>query len=254
MMRAVRAEWRKHKGKKLLLYTIAFLGVQFCWLFAVTRNYLSKDFVGRIGSIPLYNGYSVIVLNGLLMPLFIAVIVSRLCDVEHKGDTFKMLLPVQKAGQIYWTKLLFAIGILLFLVLVQAVYLTFFPGWMGCSASLPAQAVWAQSLGTLIAAFCVAALQLWISMALRNQVPALILGLAGSFLGMMSQLFPRAVSQWILWYYFSRLTIVQPEMIDVRTVLYHMQPLPVADCLVIAGIGVVLTAAGFNWFQRKERA
>ena len=46
-------------------------------------------------------------INTLLMTMGIAVIASRLCDIELKGETLRMLVPVASAKSVYSCKFIY---------------------------------------------------------------------------------------------------------------------------------------------------
>ena len=40
--------------------------------------------------------FTISFMNGLFMPIISAIIVSRICDMEHKGATWKMLVATNR--------------------------------------------------------------------------------------------------------------------------------------------------------------
>ncbi|MDE6220299.1 MAG: ABC transporter permease, partial [Lachnospiraceae bacterium] len=59
--------------------------------------------------------FNVPLLNAILIPTAIAVFASRIIDMEHKGNTWKMLETLQRKFDIYLTKVLYGlIAILIF--------------------------------------------------------------------------------------------------------------------------------------------
>lgn len=46
-------------------------------------------------------------LNSLFLPILAAICVSRICDMEHRGDTWKLLLTFSvQRGQLYFEQIL----------------------------------------------------------------------------------------------------------------------------------------------------
>lgn len=251
MKSKIKAEWMKLKRKKLFLFAVAFFLFQVLWITATTLRMLDRhpEEVDTLLSSCIYN---IVILNALCMPLFVSVIVSRICDMEHKGDTFKTLLVLQQPGSLFFIKFFYTVLIVLLIALLQGIFLSVFPAALGCEQTL-SKSLWLQQfLGTVLISSCVGALQLGVSMRYPNQVPALVLGIFGSFLGMTSQLFPGYISRWILWYYFSVLSIITPENVDGRTIAYHLHGLPALTCVIVAGLGILFLVLGLVRFSKKE--
>lgn len=101
-MKALFVEYRKQRRLSVWLIPLAFLAVLFLWGMAGQRNFSDYD---------LAQGYSYLlyqfpVLNCILMPTMLAVISSRICDMEVKGQTWKLLFTLQNKGSFYDWKFL----------------------------------------------------------------------------------------------------------------------------------------------------
>ncbi|MDE7273357.1 MAG: ABC transporter permease [Lachnospiraceae bacterium] len=138
--------------------------------------------------------FNVPLLNAILIPTAIAVFASRIIDMEHKGNTWKMLETLQRKFDIYLTKVLYGlIAILIFSLSELIAFLA-----MGTVVGFKGTPdLWAYGLffvQTFVISFNLYLLQMIISMVFSNQAVALCTGLCGSMAG----LFLMYVPQWPL--------------------------------------------------------
>lgn len=71
--------------------------------------------------------FSISSMNGLFMPIMSAVVVSRICDMEHKGSTWKMLAATNVGrGRLYATKYICTNSLILYGIGVQALFIIVF--------------------------------------------------------------------------------------------------------------------------------
>ena len=54
-------------------------------------------------------------MNAIMLPLMLSVIASRICDMEVKGDTMKILFTLQKRTRFFDCKYLTCLNIFLYL-------------------------------------------------------------------------------------------------------------------------------------------
>ena len=138
--------------------------------------------------------FNVPLLNAILIPTAIAVFASRIIDMEHRGNTWKMLETLQSKFSIYLTKVLYGlIAVLIFSLLELIVFLVM--GYMIGFKGEPD--LWAYGLffvQTFVISLNLYLLQMVISMIFSNQAVALCTGLCGSMAG----LFLMYVPQWPL--------------------------------------------------------
>ena len=136
--------------------------------------------------------YNVPLLNAILIPTAVAVFASRIIDMEHKGNTWKMLETLQNKFDIYMAKVLYgfiAILIFSFLELITFLIMGYAVGFMGTPD------LWAYGLffvQTFVISFNLYLLQMIVSLIFSNQAVALCMGLCGSMAG----LFLMYVPQW----------------------------------------------------------
>ena len=197
-MKALSVEYRKQHHLYVWLIPLIFLAVLFLWGTAGQRNLSDYD---------LAQGYSYLlyqfpILNCILMPTMLAVIASRICDMEVKGQTWKLLFTLQNKGGFYDRKFLTEFLYLLLFCLGQLVILLFYGMIYGYTEPLPLVLFFRHLAATLVAGSAVLTLQHILSLLSTNQIIPLLIGLVGSFLGLFSEFFPTALARLVLWNYF----------------------------------------------------
>lgn len=164
-----------------------FLGVQLSWAFISASVSLSRnpDSAGWEGIL-----LTVASMNGLFLPIIAAVVVSRICDMEHKGNTWWVLMTASlKRTKIYAAKYISASILLMFAVLLQIAAIVSFGVLNGFEQPVRSLLVTFFFM-TMLTNMVVIALQQWVSLLIKNQAFALCLGMIGGFVGMTADLFP----------------------------------------------------------------
>ena len=83
-------EWRKARRRRLWMPVAALVAMQGLWLaWAVRGMDAAEAAQGYLGCL-----YQLPMMNAIVMPVAAAVLVSRLCDMEHRGDAFKQLFKI----------------------------------------------------------------------------------------------------------------------------------------------------------------
>ena len=112
---ALRLELKKLRHKRLWLIALCMVAMQLLWL--------GQGWFGHRGG-GTTPGYPALLLqapalNAVFLPLLSTVIAATVCDVEAGGDMLKSLLTLQRAGSLFWTKLLVSMGMLAIVVTLQ---------------------------------------------------------------------------------------------------------------------------------------
>lgn len=193
------AEQKKSRRRRIWLVPLAFLGFQAVWMLWQLNTSAADD---------LQTGYTMVLynlpmINAIILPIMVAVIASRLCDMEIKGDTLKLLYTMQKRTVFYDCKYLSGLKYILLFALGQAAMIVSYGRLFHFGEPLvPSELLAAGSV-----VFAVSAALLCIQQALSlfsdNQILPLVVGLAGSFLGLFSMFFPPSVSRFVLWGYYA---------------------------------------------------
>lgn len=135
--------------------------------------------------------YDAPLLNAIMIPTAIAVFASRMIDMEHKGNTWKILETMQRKLDIYLSKILYGlIGTLIFSVLelILLLILGYAAGFHGTPD------LWAYLLffiQTFVITFNLFLLQMMISLVFHNQAVALCTGICGSMAGLFLMYMPQ---------------------------------------------------------------
>ncbi len=181
-------ELKKTKRRGIWLVLAVLFLVITAW---AGRNMNNERFLEQGWLMALFN---VPLLNAILIPTAIAVFASRIIDLEHKGNTWKMLGTLQSKFDIYITKVLYGMtAILIFslLELIAFLVMGYVVGFKGTPD------LWAYGLffvQTFVISFNLYLLQMIVSLIFSNQAVALCTGLCGSMAG----LFLMYVPQWPL--------------------------------------------------------
>ena len=125
-------EWKKARRRRLWLPVAALVAMQGLWLaWAVRGMDMQEAAQGYLGCL-----YQLPMMNAIVMPVAAAVLVSRLCDMEHRGDTFKQLFTMQPARGLFDAKLALGGAWLLAAVAGQLAAIRLVGAWKGFSDAL----------------------------------------------------------------------------------------------------------------------
>lgn len=252
-VRLLGAERRKQRFRNLWTVPLGFLGILALWLTIPLRNFSGQDLARGYK----YIFYQLSLLNSIFMPVMLAVIASRLCDMEIKGNTLKLLYTLEKPGHFYDVKFLAEIKYLLYFSFGQILVILALGKMFHFTETLQPLPF----IEHLTAVACIGAvlldLQHLLSLMSDNQILPLCVGLAGSFLGLFSMFFPRAVNLLILWGYFGIFSVSGINWADVKdgtdpfSYLEYLD-FPVPGFLLFLAAGAVLYLIEKEIFKRKE--
>jgi len=234
-MKEVILEFYKLRHKHLLLMITGFLGVEILWAFMAIAMSISRN-PGAGGWEPLLLMLSS--MNGLFIPILTAVCVSRICDMEHKGNTWKLLSSLSvKRSRLYFAKFVCAAGFLCYIFLLQTGAIWLFGSVNRFPQPVPFVLLFRSFMGSFLTSLVVAALQQWISLAVKNQAFALCLGMAGGFLGLAADLFPEGIRRIFIWSYFTGLSPVVQTYTG-ETMIFHIRK--AVEILPLMGVAAVM--------------
>ena len=250
-MKAISLELYKLRHKHLFLMVTLFLIVEIAWAFMATRMSISRN-PDNAGWEPLVAMLAS--MNGLLLPILTAICVSRICDMEHKGNTWKLLLTVSvRRSTLYAAKYISASSIMLVACLLQVLAVTAFGIVNGFEQPVPLFMLIRFLIGTVLTNMIIIALQQWLSMAVKNQAFPLSLGMIGGFIGMAAELLPLGVRKIFVWSYYTGLSPITQSYTSekMQFIVRDMHSLfPIMALLMAAGIGIYL--AGSVHVSRQE--
>lgn len=245
----LKAEAMKQKGKRNILVPVSFLALLFFWTLFLLKGIKQEEL--PFGYFSLLYQYPV--MNAILVPLMVSVVASRICDMEVKGDTMKILFTLEKRGHFFDCKFLMGMKYLVLFFVGQTALIPLSGKLFGFTQEIP----WKHLLLFFISGFSVATalllLQEILSLFSHNQILPLIVGLAGSFLGLFSLFFPANIIHLVLWGYFAVFSTTGLNWNKTtRISTYYEIPFPVSTFLLF----LVFCTAAFllcrTLIQKKE--
>lgn len=251
MISAVRLEFFKSKRRGLLLTVLAIFGFEISWMLMAFRNPTVEEI--QQGWMDLL--YQMPTLNTIFFPIAAAIIASRLADLEHKGETWKLLETIQKASTIFIAKFLCGAWYILLSILLE-IGSMLICGKLLAYAGEPALEKYALFLlFQLVTTLEIFALQLILSSLIRNQMIPLCIGCGGCFIGLFLLFVPLKVAQYLLpWGHSSLLYTVYLAYWnpDSRTMLLAYNPINWVAFVVTICELLVLLRTGCKLFDQKE--
>ena len=242
-------EWKKARRRRLWLPVAALVAMQGLWLaWAVRGMDMQEAAQGYLGCL-----YQLPMMNAIVMPVAAAVLVSRLCDMEHRGDTFKQLFTMQPACALFDAKLVLGGAWLLAAVAGQLAAIRLVGAWKGFSDALTMGDVLCYLGGQFLVSLFLALLLQALSLRYKNQFIPLAAGLILGFLGLMSMFFPPAVMRLSPAAYYGLLSNVRMVWDrDTRVVTYFRQPFSWSDLGLLPAAMAVLYLWGRRDFVNRE--
>lgn len=249
-MHLLKMEFYKLRHKKMGMMISCLALFQLLYMTWAIGRMIPKSF-GQEWKVCLYTAFQI---NIFIMPIFIAMIASRLSDVEHKGSTLKYLRTIVTERKLFNTKILCgAIYLVTFIALQMGMMLVIGMG-KGFTEELPVSQLIYYVVITFFVDFTLLILQMNLSLLMTNQMIALIVAVAGTFLGLYSMFFSEAIARWILWGYYAVLAPVRMNWDSVTgTTDFYWTQMPMESFVILLMILAVLYIVGKKLFIRKEQ-
>ena len=244
------AEQRKLRTRYVWLVPAGFLGVLFLWTLTVILNFREDDWETGYQ----YLLYSMSMMNAIFLPVMLSVVASRLCDMEIKGNTLKLLFTMERPGRFYDIKYLFELRYLLIFSAGETLGLILMGKAAGVTEAVRPLIFLEHFVSVTAVGAVILSIQHLLSLMSENQLLPLIVGIAGGFLGLFSMFFPEIVNRLILWGYFSIFAVagVDWQRSTDEVVYLYYRPLPAAEFAAFLVAGAVIYLAGKQIFLRKE--
>lgn len=242
-------ERMKSRHRHVWVFPLAVLAFVTVWAFFGLRDISPGEQAQGYSSL----FFQIPLLNTIVLPLTIAVISSRLCDMEIKGNTLKLLCTLQQRQVIFNCKLLHSLGYLLILCFGEGCIILLCGALFDFTEELSLTGLFITLGVVFLVGTCVMIIQQVLSLLFDNQLIPLVAGLAGSFLGLFSMYFPQAVSRFVLWGYFGAFAVTRMDWNpETRIVTYYDVPLPVGTLLGFFVFTLFVYFVGKFLFERKE--
>lgn len=197
MLRSLRAELqkahRRHDGPVCLLVPLAVL--------------LWSVYSAPGGTKSAEDGYHALlytlpIMNAVLVPVGMAMLASRLWDVEVKGNFPKLLYTLQSRRSLFVAKALLGTGEVCLIVAVELTGILLLGQRNGYRDFPPAEQLFYLAACTVTVALMLFFSELLLTILLANPLPALCTGIAGALVGLFSAFMPPIVSYFVPWGYF----------------------------------------------------
>lgn len=198
--------------------------------------------------------YALPVLNAILMPIVMALIASRLWDMEVKGSTTKLLYTLQSRRSLFAGKAALGVGEVLLMTALEMAAAAGLGQLQHYTEPFPAVPFVYTGVCTLAVDTMLFFSELLLMLVFDNPLPALSVGIVGALVGLFSGFMPVVVSYFVPWGYFFPLSCYEVARWDQasHTVIYGLRPYNwglLAFTLVLAA---VLFAAAWQMMRSKE--
>ena len=248
-MKLLRLEFFKCRRRKIALVCAAVLAAELLWFGA----YLARQDAGDLAQGWMLLFYNLALIDAIFLPVSVAVIASRNCELEHKGTTLKLLETLAAPGRLYGAKLVWGALVLAALLAVRSAAFAA----MGAAAHFPGEIPWGRfALFTVISwavSMMVFALQQGLSLRFANQAASLVCGISGSFLGTLSMLFPDWLVRFVPWGYYGLLSLARMDWDPETQFSQFFWRWPQAgDVTLLLCWAALFFAVGRTLFVRKE--
>ncbi|MEA4974058.1 MAG: ABC transporter permease [Candidatus Metalachnospira sp.] len=249
MIKAVVLEFHKIRHRRVWIIVAAMILVQMLW---------SIWGVGRMDAHDLSQGwmsffYKFPLLNSIMMPVIAAVVASRLCDIEHKGQTLKLLNTVMPAGRLFTAKFLCGAVYMLAVVFLQLIVIVAVGYAVGFEGNPPFVKLFYYFLFTTAVNLTVLLLQQVLSLLFANQMVPLTVGLIGGFAGLFIMFFPQNLERLLLWGYYGVLMFVGMNWDSAtRITNFYYAPIDWVGFITLIIMFCAIYIIGRTLFVRKE--
>lgn len=133
-MKLLRLEFFKCRRRKIARVCAAVLAAELLWFGA----YLARQDAGDLAQGWMLLFYNLALIDAIFLPVSVAVIASRNCELEHKGTTLKLLETLAAPGRLYGAKLVWGALVLAALLAVRSAAFAA----MGAAAHFPGEIPW----------------------------------------------------------------------------------------------------------------
>ena len=249
MIKAIVTEFQKAKHRKVWLIIAAILCVQIAWSFwnlsDMDEHDLEQGWELCLFQFPL--------LNSIIMPVAAAVVASRLCDIEHKGNTFQLLETLMPAGVLFDAKFLLGSIYIAAATLLQVIFIFLAGLILGFKGNPPMDMFGYYLLFNTLTSVTILLLQQTLSLLFPNQMLALTVGLMGGLIGVFLLYLPQIFSNFLLWGYYGVLLFVKMDWNPAtRIVNLSYIPLNWSGFFILAAAFCGFYFIGRRLFVRKE--
>lgn len=242
-------EFKKAHHLKIFLIPLCFLVILF--VKTACSYHDGTDYQKANGYADLF--YELPLFNCILMPIMLAVLSSRLCDMEIKGQTLKLIYTLEDKKIFYDWKYLHEAFYLLLFCCGEGLLFPLCGMLFGFTESFSIGLVCRHIGTTFLVGSTILTLQHILSLCSQNQILPLIIGLLGSFLGLFSMFFPPVFARFVLWGYFGTfMTYGMNYDATNRICSYYKVAFPTELFISFTLLGIVFYLICRHIFLKKE--
>lgn len=249
MIKALTMEFHKIRRRRIWAIVTALILVQMLWSLWGVRRMDAHDLAQGW----MYFLYQFPLLNSIMMPVIAAVVASRLCDIEHKGQTLKLLETIMPAGHLFTAKFLCGALYMLATVLLQLAVIIAVGYAVEFEGNVPLDKLLYYLLFTTAVNLTILLLQQVLSLLIKNQMVALTVGIIGNFAGLFIMYFPQSLERFLLWGYYGVLMFVGMDWNRAtRITNFYYVPVDWAGFITLIIMFCLIYIIGRALFIRKE--
>ena len=250
-------ELYKLKRRKVFLTFALILGVELLFVFSSYGS--NENFLGMISdpTAPAWEDLidGPVAMNGLFLPILAAVIASRICDMEHRGNTWKLLECNNENRRAIWFCKFTVVGVLMLAaILIQALVIAVYGNAMGIARPLPVETLAQFVLGTAMVTFVVVTIQVFFSLIFANQLVPMSIGMIGALIGFISTLLPKGIRNILIWGNYAEMMVMGQDtssgnLQSSEFVIRNIDFLPLTILFVIGLIAFILFEKKFQKYE-----
>ncbi len=249
MLKALKAETIKLKRKYIFVSVFVMINLELFWLaFAMFFNdstYVQNGYTTFLYQLPM--------LNALFFPVAIGVVASRICDMEHKGSTMKLLFTMQKKSNLLVVKFLIVTVYIILLVLYQILFIAVLGQFTGFKDAFLAFEFVLYFISQSVTSVFILLAFLVLALKLQNQFVPFIVGIVTGFLGFLSSFFPPVIMRLVPSSYFMFLGTVGMDWdVETRIVSYYYRGFQWQYLIMLLVLTGFMFIVSTNYFERKE--
>ena len=245
-------ELYKLKRRKVFLTFFLILGMELLFIFSNYGN--NSNFLSMISdpNAPAWEDLIIgpAAMNGLFFPMLAAVDASRICDMEHKGNTWKLLECNNESRNTIWLcKFTLVAALMLTAILIQVFVIVAYGNAVRIVQPLPVKTLLDYTVGTIMVTFVVVIIQVFFSLVFANQLIPMSIGMIGALIGFISTLLPAGIRNILIWGNYAELMVLgqnisSGNLQSSELIVQNINFIPLT-ILFVAGL------IAFAFFQRK---
>lgn len=250
-------ELYKLKHRKVFLTFLVILGVELLFVFSNYGN--NKNFLNMVSdpAAPAWEDLIIgpAAINGLFFPILAAVIASRICDMEHKGNTWKLLeCNNQNRKTIWFCKFTIVSTLMMLAIFIQAFTIIAYGNSVGIVQTLPVRTLLGFVLGTAMITFVVVTIQVFFSLVCTNQLVPMSIGMVGALIGFISTLLPPGIRNILIWGNYAELMVLGQDtssgnLQSSGLVVRNINFVPLAILFVVGLVAYVVFRKRFEKYE-----